>query len=244
MSYNNQYGSGGFANLPLVTKNLILINVLIHFCTLIILKVKHYDLSDFLGLHYHLSENFKPHQFITYIFMHDTNSLSHIFMNMLGLYLFGPLLEQVWGSKRFLIYYVLTGYGAAALNYAITGYQLSHSLAQFNEFINSTTDITLKGQLIEQKYEMLNQAVVVGASGALFGLLAAYGVLFPNMEIRLYMLFPIKAKWMVMIYGAAELFMGLNPAAGDNVGHFGHLGGLMAGIVILFIWRQNRNQFY
>jgi len=244
MRFNNQYGVGGFGNLPMVTKNLIFINFIIYFSTLLILKVKHYDLTDFLGLHYHLSENFKPHQFITYIFMHDTTSFQHIIMNMLGLYLFGPLLEQVWGPKRFLIYYMLTGYGAAALNYAITGYQIQHMLPQVNAIIDSTTDIAFKAKLIEQKFEYLNRSVVVGASGALYGLLAAYGVLFPNMEMRIYMFIPIKAKWMVLLYGGAELFLGMNPQAGDNVGHFGHLGGLLVGIVLIYTWRRDRNQFY
>ena len=117
MNFNNQYRPGAFGGLPLVTKNIIIINVLFYLLTVALQSSQNIDLTKYLGLHYPTAPDFKPHQFITYLFMHG--SLQHIFFNMFGLFIFGQVLEQVWGPKRFLIFYVLTGLGAALAQYVV-----------------------------------------------------------------------------------------------------------------------------
>src|SRR6185436_4649954 len=126
MNFDNQYRPGGFGHLPVVTKNIIIINVILFLATEA-LKTQGIDLIEHLGLHYHLASSFKPHQFITYIFMHG--SLSHIAFNILGVYIFGQVLEQVWGPKRYLIFYILTGLGAALAQYVIMHFEISDVLS-------------------------------------------------------------------------------------------------------------------
>ncbi len=242
MSFNNQYRPGGFGHLPLVTKNIIIINVILFLATMV-LQTKGIDLTKYLGLHYHLASDFKPHQFITYIFMHG--SMQHIFFNMLGVFFFGQVLEQVWGPKRYLIFYIVTGLGAALAQYVIMHFEISEVLNMVNTEIDSPfTSAANKAELIEQKFAYLNRHVIVGASGSLFGLLGAFGMLFPNREILIYFLFPIKAKWLVIAYGAFELFSGFQNNAADNVAHFAHIGGLLVGVALVLIWRKDRGQFY
>lgn len=240
MSYN-QYRPSGFGGLPLVTKNIIIINVIL-FAFTAILQTQGVDLNDYLGLHYYLAPNFKPHQFITYIFMHA--NVAHIFFNMFGVFMFGRAIEMAWGPKRFLIFYIVTGLGAAIAQYIIMHFQITEVLAAVNQEIDSITDVALKSDYINQKYDYLNRQVIIGASGSLFGLLGAYGMLFPNQMLYVYFLFPVKAKWLVTAYGAIELFSGLSNNPGDNVAHFAHLGGLFVGIILVLIWRKNRNQYY
>jgi membrane associated rhomboid family serine protease len=245
MNFNNQYRPGAFGGLPVVTKNIIIINVIVYLLTLVLLKTQQFDLTDYLGLHYYLAPDFKPHQFFTYIFMHSTQDFSHILFNMLGVYIFGQVLEQIWGPKRYLIFYILTGLGAALAQYAIMYFEISDVLAMVNESIASPMySAADKAELINQKYEYLNSKVIVGASGSLFGLLGAFGMLFPNRMLYLYFLFPVKAKWLVIGYGAIELFSGLRSSPGDNVAHFAHLGGLFVGIIIVLIWRKDKKHFY
>lgn len=240
---NNQYRPGGFGYLPVVTKNIIIINVILYLLKVVLQQAKHIDLDDYLGLHYYLASDFKPHQFITYIFMHS--SFQHILFNMLGVYIFGQVLEQVWGPKRYLIFYIITGLGAALAQYVIMHFEISHTLDMVNqELASPLMSAADKTDLINQKYEYLNRQVIVGASGSLFGLLGAFGMLFPNRELYLYFLFPVKAKWLVIAYGAFEIFSGLRGAAGDNVAHFAHIGGLIVGVVLVFLWRKDRNHFY
>ena len=217
---NNPYRPSGFGYLPVVTKNIIIINVIMYLLTQVLLRTQGINLTDYFGLHYHLASEFRPHQFITYIFMHDTNNFSHILFNMLGVYIFGQVLEQVWGPKRYLIFYILTGLGAAIAQYIIMHFEIRHVLDLVNQDINSSVlSATDKSYLIEQKYNYLNGQVIVGASGSLFGLLGAFGMLFPNRELLIYFLFPIKAKWLVILYGAFEIFSGIKNDPGDNVAH-------------------------
>ncbi len=242
MSYNEQYRPGGFGYLPVVTKNIIIINVLMFLATLVG-QSQGVDLTRYFGLHYYLAPDFKPHQFVTYIFMHG--SFPHILFNMLGVYIFGQVLEQVWGPKRYLIFYILTGFGAALAQYIVMHFEIRQVLEIVNEQIASpATSAADKSYYIEQKFEYLNRQVIVGASGSLFGLLGAFGMLFPNQRLYLYFLFPIKAKWLVIAYGAFELFSGWQNNPMDNVAHFAHIGGLLVGVILVLLWRRNRNQHY
>ena len=242
MNYNNQYSPGPFAVLPVVTKNIIIINVIMYLATLAFETVN-IDLVKLFGLHYYLADDFKPHQVITYIFMHG--GFSHILFNMLGVYIFGQVLEQVWGPKRYLIFYILTGLGAALAQYIIMHFEISDVLDIVNQDINSRNlDTSQRTELINQKYEYLNKHVIIGASGSLFGLLGGFGMLFPNRELYLYFFIPIKAKWLVILYGGFEIFSGLQNNPTDNVAHFAHIGGLLVGIALVLFWRKDRNHFY
>ena len=243
MNYNNQYSPGPFAGLPVVTKNIIIINVLFYLLTVALQSTQNFDLTKYLGLHYPTAPDFKPHQFITYIFMHG--GFSHILFNMLGVYIFGQVLEQVWGPKRYLIFYILTGLGAALAQYIIMHFEISDVLDIVNQDINSRNlDTSQRTELINQKYEYLNKHVIIGASGSLFGLLGGFGMLFPNRELYLYFFIPIKAKWLVILYGGFEIFSGLQNNPTDNVAHFAHIGGLLVGIALVLFWRKDRNHFY
>lgn len=242
MNFNSQYRPGGFGHLPIVTKNIIIINVVLYLLK-VVMQARGINLDDYLGLHYYLASNFRPHQFVTYIFMHG--SFSHILFNMLGVYIFGQVLEQVWGPKRYLIFYMVTGLGAALAQYIIMHFEISDVLRAVNAEIASPTLGALeKADLINQKFEYLNRHVIVGASGALFGLLGAFGMLFPNQKLYLYFLFPIKAKWLVTLYGGFEIYSGIQNDPNDPVAHFAHIGGLLVGVVLVLIWRKDRSHFY
>lgn len=242
MNFNNQYRPGSFGHMPMVTKNIVIINVIM-FALTFIMQQRGISLTDFFGLHDHLSPNFKPHQFVTYIFMHA--NIQHIFFNMLGVYIFGQVLEQTWGPKRFLIFYMLTGLGAALVQYFIMHFQITDALSTINAYIDAN-DLTANQRILlfDRKDEILRNNVVVGASGSLFGLLGAFGLLYPNREIYVYFLFPIKAKWLVTFYGLSEIVAGLQNNPLDNVAHFAHIGGLIVGLIIVLIWKRDRRNFY
>ena len=241
MSQNNT----GFANsIPPVTLNLLIINVLLWIVTA--LFSNRIDLSNLLGLHYVTSELFMPHQLITHMFMHG--STTHVFFNMFAVYMFGSVLERTWGSTKYLVYYMLTGLGAAGLQLLVAYIRIhaieadmpsdlvaevyaqgANALAQNKNFIDP----------LAAKLNLLLNAPMVGASGAVFGLLVAFGMLFPNVPIMmLFFPVPIKAKWFVIGYGAMELILGVLDNAGDNVAHFAHLGGLITGFFIILYWRK------
>jgi membrane associated rhomboid family serine protease len=175
-------------------------------------------------------------------------SLAHIFFNMFAVYIFGQVLEQTWGPKRYLIFYIVCGLGAAVTQYLILNYQVNHDLSSYNEQIESVRNAAQQASLIEEKDYYINvvlrKSAIIGASGSLFGLLGAFGMLFPNQYLYIYFLFPIKAKWFVTIYGAIELFMGFSNNSSDDVAHFAHLGGLFVGIILVLLWRRDRRNFY
>jgi membrane associated rhomboid family serine protease len=240
MNYNNSYRPGRFGHLPTVTKNIIIINVVLFALKLIL--APNVNLDDYLGLHYYLAPSFKLHQFVTYIFMHG--NLSHLFFNMFGVYMFGQVLEQVWGPRRYLIFYIVTGLGAALTQYVILHVQMSELLESINAEIVRSVDSATKSYLINRKYQILDGSVIIGASGSLFGLLGAFGMLFPNQMLYIYFLFPVKAKWLVIAYGLLELISGLSSNPGDNVAHFAHLGGLFVGLILVLIWKKNRTRYH
>ena len=227
-----------FQSLPTVTKNILIINIVLFGATWLFER-QGIDLTNILGLHYFKAPDFKPYQFITYMFMHG--GFMHIFFNMYAVFMFGSILEQVWGPKRFLFYYIFTGLGAAAIQLLVYYYQLMPIMEQTNTLLAETKDYVLQTQIIEQRNEYLNRLVVVGASGSLFGLLIAFGMLFPNTELMMMFIpIPIKAKYFVAGYGLIELFSGIHNSAADNVAHFAHIGGMLFGFILLMIWRVKR----
>jgi membrane associated rhomboid family serine protease len=227
-----------FQSLPTVTKNILIINVLLFGATWLFMK-QGVDLTNILGLHYFAAPAFKPYQFITYMFMHG--NIMHIFFNMYAVFMFGAILENVWGPKRFLFYYIFTGLGAAAIQLLVYYYQLMPIMDQTNTLLHEAKNYALQSQIIEQRNQYLNQFIVVGASGSLFGLLIAFGMLFPNTELMLMFIpIPIKAKYFVAGYGLIELFSGISNNPTDNVAHFAHIGGMLFGFILLMIWRVRK----
>ena len=214
--------------IPVVTKNLIAINVLM-FLALLAFERSGIDLNNLLGLRLFLAPDFRPYQLVTYMFMHG--GFTHILFNMYAVWVFGSILERVWGSSRFLIYYIATGVGAGLVQEAVQYIYYTMNLAQY-------TQVNYIGQIISMP-EYLNLWTTVGASGAVYGILLAFAMTFPNE--RLFMIpfpFPIKAKYFVLIFGALELFTGLSNNVGDNVAHFAHLGGMIFGIFMILYWRK------
>ena len=199
-----------------IVKHFIIINVIMFVLTLL---AENFMLEKF-ALFYFNSPFFKPYQLISYIFMHG--GFMHILFNMYSLYIFGSVLEGVWGGKKFFIYYMVTGIGAALFHLFITYLRIESGV--LDPYLASIIPM-------------------VGASGAIYGLLLAYGVLFPNNVLTLF--FPpvsLKAKYMVFVFGGLEFLLGLG-GSGDGVAHFAHLGGMLFGFVILMIWKRG-NKLY
>lgn len=241
MSYQD-FRPRSFQTLPLVIKNLLIINILMFAAKVVFRQSLGIDLDAILGLHYITASDFKPYQFITYLFMHG--DITHLFFNMFAVWMFGSVLENVWGPKRFLIYYLITGLGAGLIQYVVFYFQVQDVNKQISELMQ-TPGFSVEDNLslIHQKSEFLNNLVVIGASGSLFGLLLAFGMMFPNTMLYVYFLVPVKAKWFVIVYGAIELISGLRANPMDNVAHFAHLGGMLFGFFVILIWKKNRN-FY
>lgn len=273
-----QFRPGGFTLLPPVVKNLLIINGLFFLATLALGNTFGIDLYRVLGLHFPGAQNFAPYQFISYMFMHG--GFTHLFFNMFALWMFGNVLENVWGPKRFIVYYLITGLGAALLHYAVLYWQMLPTLRAVNMVLENPDHESLKiflesdyfkvtsteiqnnfrlflrdynslinnspneamvraiNFLNQYRIDFLNAPVVVGASGAVFGILLAFGMLFPNSLIYLFFAIPIKAKYFVMIYGAMELYFGIANRPGSNVAHFAHLGGMLFGFLLIRYWRK------
>lgn len=244
------YRATSFSQLPEVVKNLLIINGLL-FLGSISLNNFGIDLTKILGLHQFQSSDFMPHQLISHIFMHG--NFTHLLFNMFALWMFGKVLENVWGGKRFLIYYMLTGIGAAIIHLAVSQYEILGLQSQLNS--NEINVIIENGRRILEgnqnysdqimgKLNLLIHTPTVGASGAVFGILLAFGMLFPNTLLYIYFAIPIKAKYFVIIYGLLELYYGLINNPTDNVAHFAHLGGMIFGFLILKYWQKNNAKFY
>jgi membrane associated rhomboid family serine protease len=246
MSYE-QYRPTGFRILPPVVKNLLIINGLFYLATIVVEHQYHIDLSTYLGLHYFASQYFQPYQLITYLFMHA--NIEHIFFNMFALWMFGNVLENYWGPKRFLVYYFITGIGAGLIQLLVAYIRLQPlysqvSLEELDYLFKNGADALIEGKnfinpILAEMNAIINSPVI-GASGAVFGILLAFGMLFPNTLLYVYFAIPIKAKWFVIIYGAIELFSGIRGASGDNVAHFAHLGGMLFGFIMIKIWQRKR----
>ena len=235
------YSPGNFNELPVVVKNLLIINGLLFLAT-ISLNNLGIDLVKIFGLHQFQSNDFRPHQIITHLFMHG--SFTHLFFNMFALWMFGKILENIWGQKKFLIYYMVTGIGAAAIHLIFCQYQIINISNQIPDLVN----IAIEGKYnpsiqLSKKLTQLIITPTVGASGAVFGLLLAFGMLFPNALLYLYFAIPIKAKYFVIGYGLIELYAGISNNPADNVAHFAHLGGMIFGYFLIKYWKQDTNYF-
>ncbi len=219
--------------MPPVTKNLLIINVLCYLAMLVAGR-NGLDLNDTLGLHFFLADKFMPYQLLTYMFMHG--SLEHIFFNMFAVWMFGRIIEQVLGSRRFLFYYLACGVGAG----------LIQELVQWIHYMGMEhTDVALSGnELIQGRYVIEQGMAVsidlwntVGASGAVYGILLAFGMIFPNEHMFIFPIpFPIKAKLFVIGYAVIELLMA---RSNDGVAHYAHLGGMLVGLIILLMWKDS-----
>lgn len=239
-------GGGGF-NMQSVVGNLIIINV-IFFVAKFFASSKGIDLDDVLGMHHPLSPQFHWWQIITHMFMHA--GLLHLVFNMLGLYFFGRMLEAVWGPKRFLIYYLICGLGAVAIYIGWETYNVVHLLGRYGdgwaELYKAIDNYTMVGY--EHPAYSIIYVPMVGASGAIFGLLAGAALLFPNTEVQLLLMYIIpvrlKIKWLAILYGGFELLSGMSMMAGDNVAHFAHIGGMIFGFILVQIYKRSRNNFY
>ena len=232
-----EFRPSSFQLIPPVIKNLIIINVLVYLAQVTLGPGIEMKMTNFFALHDVRSGFFKPHQLLTYMFLHG--GWDHIFFNMLALWMFGAVLENYWGAKRFLIYYVICGIGAAVCHLAVLYHEMTPWFEQLQLY-----PIDQQQEALTMPGYPLNQATV-GASGSIFGCLAAFGYLFPNSYIYLYFFVPIKAKWAVIGYAAIELYSGIRASAGDNVAHWAHLGGALVGILMVMYWnRNNRRNFY
>lgn len=238
-----------FNSIPVVVKNLIIVNVLMLLGTFMLDK-SGINLYTYLGLHFPLSDKFRPHQIFTHMFMHG--DITHLFFNMFALYMFGRVLESVWGPKRFLLFYLVTGIGAAVI----------HSAVNFIEYYTVTSKLSVEeieyvkeigygiwaegknfSNELPAKLNLLLNTPTVGASGAVFGILLGFGMLFPNTQLMLlFPPIPIKAKYFVIGYGVIELFLGIK--GGGNVAHFAHLGGMIFGYFMIKYWNKTLNRFY
>ncbi len=217
--------------MPPATRHLLIINVLIWVVTSVFDNFFGFDASLYLGLHYFSAPHFNPAQFVTYMFMHDTSGIAHVFFNMFSLYMFGRILEQVMGTKRFLTYYFVCGIGAALVQEAVLAYNLQPIVDNYN-------GVTFPNGITIPTMEYLDMNVVVGASGAVFGILLAFGMFFPNAPLYLFFVpVPIKAKYMVIGYGLLELLFGVSGIQG-GVAHFAHLGGLLFGLLLILYWKK------
>ena len=233
-----EFRPGGFSLIPPVIKNLVIINVLIWLAQQVFSNNPNFSIEDLFALHDVHSVYFRPHQLVTYMFLHGPG-LSHILFNMFALWMFGSILENLWGAKRFLIFYLICGIGAGVL----------HLVSLYIEMLPAWESFKMlpgyKQEELLYSDRFIFNSTTVGASGAVMGCLAAFGYLFPNSVIYLYFFLPIKAKWFVIIYGALELWMAIRNSAGDNVAHWAHLGGAAFGLALVWLWNKtNRKTFY
>ena len=212
-----------------MTKNLLIVNFLAFVATWV-LELRGIDLTSLLGLHFFLASDFHFYQFVTYMFLHG--GLTHIFFNMFALWMFGNVIERVWGPKKFLFYYICCGIGAGIVQEVVQyGTYMYEGLAAY-QYVN-----TGSVQMTTDAY--INLWTTIGASGAVYGILLAFGMIFPNE--RLFIIpfpFPIKAKWLVVGYIAIELFSAMS-APGDGVAHMAHLGGMLFGWIMIRYWKNH-----
>lgn len=246
-------------NLPPVVKNLVLLNVVMFIITLIMQYFQGINLDAILGGYVFSSPYFHPYQIITHFFMHG--GFFHIFFNMFALIIFGPILEQVWGPKRFFIFYIACALGAFGLHEFVGYLELSSIKDQLLASGFSTNDLYLlkermvnvpSGMVLTSSNTLIQDYIygmsvpVIGASGAVYGVLVGFGYLFPNTELMLlFPPIPIKAKWLVIGMIAIQIYYTIGNHPGDNVAHYAHLGGAIVGFIIVLFWQKfSRNKFY
>ena len=217
-----------FRQIPPITKNLLIINVLAYLAA-VVMKGSGIDFNEIFGLHFFMADNFHLYQLVTYMFMHG--GVTHLFFNMFALWMFGCVIEQTWGSRRFLWYILACGVGAGLFQEAAQFVQYAvEGLAAYNM-------VNVGGMIIPTS-EYLNMWVTVGFSGAVYGILLGFGMTYPEERIFIFPLpVPIKGKWFVMLYAAIELFSALSTSS-DGVAHIAHLGGMAVGYIIIRHWRQ------
>lgn len=238
-----------FNNITPVVKNIIILNVLV-FLACFALPGLHEQVAG----HYFASPLFRPWQIFTHMFAHDQKNIMHIFFNMYALFLFGTSLERYWGPKRFLFYYLFAGLGAFGLHEFINYLEIQKiesllSSEQLRMVYEEGASVLQQGKnYSDPAMGSLNFALnigIVGASGCVFGVLLAFGMMFPNTELMLmFPPIPLKAKWFVMIYGGIELVMALQNAPDDNVAHYAHLGGMIFGFILLKYWQKKDGNYY
>jgi membrane associated rhomboid family serine protease len=232
-----EFRPSSFQLIPPVIKNLIIINVLIFLAQQTFGKQVELTLTNLFALHDLHSSFFRPYQLVTYMFLHG--GWDHILFNMFALWMFGAVLENYWGGKRFLIFYMVCGIGAAICHLAV----LYSEMAPLFDQVHSLPPDMQQEYLLSPFFK--GNEATLGASGAIFGCLAAFGYTFPNSLIYMYFFVPVKAKWFVLVYAAIELFSGVRASAGDNVAHWAHLGGGLVGLLLVIYWnRTNRRNYY
>jgi membrane associated rhomboid family serine protease len=227
------YGNSFQRTTPVVL-NLIIINVLAYFAQMAFGgNAPLNNVNDLFALHHYKSDVFKPYQLVTHMFMHG--GIFHLLFNMLALWMFGSMIEKVWGPKRFLIFYLVCGLGAGLAqmgSYAVDFWQIDHA--------------NISSELFNEYQTALRLNCTVGASGAIMGVLAAFGYLFPNTQLFIMPIpFPVKAKWAILGFIALDVFGGVVKVQGDNIAHFAHVGGALIGFLIVFYWNKtNKQTFY
>lgn len=256
------------SNLPPVVKNLLIINFIFWLADLALPRLlggayQDFSLSDVLGMHYWASEKFHIYQLLTYMFIHG--GFSHMFFNMFALFMFGAAIEQRWGTKRFLVFYLVSGVGAAVVQQLMWTIDFAPLISSLNDAIRQNSSAPLAGveeklrkmlhfgalssvdavTAMSMKQLIINSPVTVGASGAIFGLLFAFGWLFP--EARLMLIFlpvPIPARIFVALYAIVELFLGVAGFSFDNIAHFAHLGGMLFGWLLILYWKKKGTLYW
>lgn len=220
-------------NMPTATKNLLIVNFLAFIATWV-LELRGINLTSMLGLHFFLASDFRIYQFFTYMFLHG--GLTHIFFNMFALWMFGSVIERVWGPKKFLFYYIVCGLGAGITQELVQYVDYSIQGIAAYQYVNAGGV-----QMTTDAY--INLWTTFGASGAVYGILLAFGMIFPNE--RLFIIpfpFPIKAKWLVLGYIVIELFSAMS-GPGDGVAHMAHLGGMLFGFLLIRYWNKHPNSY-
>lgn len=246
------FSNNPLASLPVVVKNLMIITVIVFLAQQGLPSVG-FDFTDFFALHHWRSELFYPHQLISYIFLHSTQDFTHLLFNMFGLYMFGRVLESTMGEKKFLMYYLITGVGAAVVQLISSEIQIQ---LLFSELSGGAIDFARtngvdlmaggKGPLEYVndsnfvKYLYLTNGATVGASGSIFGILMAFGYMFPNAQLQLlFPPIPIKGKYIAVF----ALVMGIFTDLQGNVAHFAHFGGMLTGFILLKVWQVKSQSF-
>jgi membrane associated rhomboid family serine protease len=278
------YGASPFGGIPPVVKNLLIINTIFFVASIALFSSMGLRIEEYLGLHVPMADNFRSYQLFTYMFLHAYPDPMHIFFNMFALFMFGRMLEMVWGPKRFLFYYFVTGIGAAIIHLITQYIEIMPVLNDINAYLNNASpenfkvlfenlaqrgaEMRLKSAAFTASYnellttdpemaiglsreylfgyrtDFLNNHITVGASGAVFGILLAFGMLFPNTHLMLlFPPIPIKAKYFVIIYGGIELWMAIKNSPFDNVAHFAHLGGMLFGFFLIRYWKKKGNLY-